>query len=136
MSTWARTTTGDLVMPLIGQGGAKVCIVTDEVQSAAIRIQDGLQMWLGDWAFDTTQGFPWQAVIGVKGPSLPAISNLLRKAILTLGAPVVLSVTQLRIAFFSSSRDLKYAFQAQGSDGATIVGGSSGPDGLPFVVIQ
>lgn len=136
MSTWARTATGDIVLPLIGQGGAAACIVTDDVQAAAIRIQDGLQLWLGNWQLDTTQGFPWQSVVGQKSPNLASISNLLRQAILTLGAPVVLSVTQLRLAFFSAARDLKYGFQAQANDGSTIIGGSTGPNGTPFVVVQ
>jgi hypothetical protein len=123
-----------LVLPSIGSGVA--ALVTDPVQSAAIRIQDGLLMVLGNWKLDTSQGFPWQSVQGKKNPALVAISNLFRKAILTLGAPVVISVTQLQIVFFSAARDLKYRFQAPANTGATIVGGSNGPNGLPFVVVQ
>lgn len=123
-----------MVLPSQGQGAS--ALVTDEVQSAAIRIQDGLLFFLGNWLLDTSQGFPWQQFLGKKNAPLVALSNLLRQAILTLGAPVVISVTQLRMVFTSSTRDLKYAFQAQANSGATIVGGGTGPNATVYVVKQ
>ena len=135
MSTWARTSSGDMLLPSIGQGAT--AIITDPDQCAAIRIQDGLLMFLGNWLLDTSQGMAWsQQVLGKKNPPLVAISNLIRKAILTLGSPVVIAVTQLNIAFFRSARDLKYSFQAASNTGATIIGGTAGPAGQVFVVVQ
>jgi hypothetical protein len=124
-----------MVFPHLGQGTQ--VIITDPDQCAAIRIQDGLLMFKNSWALDTSQGMTWlQDVLGKKPPPLVAISNLMRKAILNLGAPVVIGVTQVNLAFFSSARDLKYAFQAQSRSGATIEGGSSGPNGTPFVLVN
>ena len=134
MSTWARTATGDIVIPVTGQGAS--AIITDPDQCAAIRINDGLQMWLGNWKPDTSQGMPWQSVIGQKSPSLVGTGNLMRKTILLLGAPVVIAVTQLSLVFKRSLRDLGYTFSAQSRTGATIVGGSNGPANRPFVVVQ
>lgn len=124
-----------MVFPHIGQGTQ--VIITDPDQCAAIRIQDGLLMFKPSWALDQSQGMTWrQDVLGKKNPPLVAISNLLRQAILLLGAPVVIAVTQLNLAFLSATRDLKYAFQAQSNSGATILGGSSGPNGSPFVIVK
>ena len=136
MSTWARTGTGDLFLPPTGLGPIE-SLITDPDTCAAIRIQDGLLMFKNDWKIDTTQGMPWfQNVLAVKNPPLVAISNLLRSAILTLGAPVVIRVTQLSMAYVSVKRNLAYAFQAATNTGATIVGGSSGPNGTPFAVVE
>ncbi len=132
MSTWARTSTGDMVLPGVGLGAE--AIETDPVESAAIRINDGLQLWLGDWKLDQSQGFPWQSVVNQKTPSLVAVSNLLRTAILELGAPVVVQVTQLTLIVKRSLRDLSYTFTAKATTGAKLVGGSNGPNGLPYVV--
>jgi hypothetical protein len=134
VSTWARTATGDLLLPTNGLGSE--AIITDPVQATAIRLQDGLQMVLGNWQLDTSQGLPWQTVLGVKNPSLVAFSNLMRTAILELGAPVVISVTQLSVIFARTLRDLKYAFQAPTNSGAILVGGSNGPNNQSFVVVQ
>ena len=134
MSTWARTSTGDIVLPTIGQGAS--CIVTDIDECAAIRIRDGLLMWQGEWKLDLSQGTPWASVVGVKNPTLVAFSTMMRGAILDLGAPAIASVTQLSIAYYRQLRNLAYAVQAKMLSGATIQGGSSGPNGQPYVVVQ
>ncbi len=123
-----------MVIPALGKG--PTAIVTDPAQCAAIRINDGLQMWLGNWQLDVSQGLPWQQIRGQKRQSLVAIGNLLRKAILDLGAPTIIKVTQLSIVFATSLRDLGYSFTALADTGAKVVGGSNGPNGVPFVEVQ
>lgn len=127
MSTLALTASGDLLIPAIGKGAT--ALVTDPDLCAAMKIADGLRMILGEWIFDTRQGFPWRQIWGQKKPNLVAIRQLLRKAILQLGAPTVISVTDAAV-FFSKTRQLQYTFAAKTNSGAIITGGS----GQPFIV--
>jgi hypothetical protein len=130
MSTWNQTAQGDMVMPQIGAGAS--AILTDPVQCAALRIQNGLQLWFQNWKLDQNQGFPWQQILANKQPNLIAASNKLKSAILLLGAPVVISVPSVQMAFNTTLRNLVYAFVALANSGAQIIGGSNGPAGLPF----
>ena len=133
MSTWSQTPQGDVVMPKIGSGVA--AILTDPVQCSALRIQNGLQFWSRNWKLDQNQGFPWQQILANKNPNLIAASNKLKSAILLLGAPVVISVPSVQMAFNTTLRNLVYTFQALANSGAQLIGGSQGPDGLPFVLV-
>jgi hypothetical protein len=133
MSTWARVG-ADILMPTIGNGAS--AIITDPVECAALRINDGLQMWLGSWALDTSQGFPWPQILANKNPNLIAAANKLKSAILLLGAPVVIAVPSAALAFVQQTRSMAYSFQALAQTGAMLIGGSNGPAGLPYVVVQ
>ncbi|HXN32722.1 MAG TPA: hypothetical protein VN894_12705 [Polyangiaceae bacterium] len=123
-----------MILPKIGSGVS--AILTDPVQCAALRIQNGLQLWLGNWKLDQSQGFPWQQILANKNPNLVAASNKLKSAILLLGAPVVISVPSVQMAFNTTIRNLVYAFTALAATGQQIIGGSNGPAGLPFVVVN
>lgn len=115
-------------MPRIGQTTS--ALVTDPNLCAALKIADGLSVLLGEWTFDTRQGFPWrEKVWGQKPPNVVAIQQLIRKAILQLGAPTVISVTDVAV-FTAANRQLAYTFAAKTNDNAVIRGGS----GAAFIV--
>lgn len=126
MSTWARTADGDIVLPPIGQGAS--ALVTDPDQCCAIKLTDRFNFWKGEWFLDTSQGFPWQAILGQKRPNVVAIRQLFRKAILET-APVV-SVDDLGASYDPVKRDLRYLFAAHTDRGAVLQGGP----GARFVV--
>ncbi len=134
MSTWARTASGDMVFPTIGNGAE--ALVSDPVQSAVLRIQDGLRLWLGNWKLDTRQGFPWPRVLANKNPNLISTANLIKKAVLLLGTPVVISVDTVQMVFDSARRNLQFYFAATANNGAQIIGGTNGPGGVPYVFVS
>lgn len=135
MSTWAQDpVTGDMLMPKIGSGAS--AIITDPVECAALRIQNGLRLWQGNWQLDLNQGFPWGPALSNKNPNLVALSNQLKSAILLLGAPVVVAQPAIAMAFAQATRSLKFAFNAKATTGQTIIGGTAGPAGLVYVVVQ
>jgi hypothetical protein len=121
-------------MPKIGAGAS--AIITDPVECCALRIQNGLRLWKGNWALDLNQGFPWGPALSNKSPNLVALSNQLKTAILLLGAPVVVAQPVIAMAFAQATRSLKFAFKATATTGQVIIGGTSGPAGIVFVLVQ
>ena len=120
MSTTARTTTGDLVLPRV--------IVTDLASVARQTIIDGLSLWQGEWFLDQNTGFPWmQQVLGRKIVSTSAVESLLKTFLLSV--PGVASV-QASSTFNRQARSFAYTFAATLSDGTIITGGS----GLPTAI--
>lgn len=122
MGALARTASGDVALPLR--------ITTDPIAITQNKIQDALGLWLGSWAFDVNQGFPWLTrVFARKNPSIAQTTALIRKAISLL--PRVIEVRDASVAFGSSIRNLAYGMSVRIDTGAVVpVGGS------PFIVGQ
>ena len=73
MVKWARTASGDMVMPLVGSGVA--AIETDPTINAARKLQDRFQLWLGEWFANVNLGFPWPAYLRTKSPNLGLLAS-------------------------------------------------------------
>lgn len=128
MSTFARVGS-DIAIPLV--------LETDPQTCAQIRINDELNLNLGEWQFDQQQGVPWlvkqggsqqpTGILGRKNPSISGIKSLIRGAILQ--TPGIVSVLDVTASFEPRTRQLSYAWQAVDDTGAVISGGST-----PFIV--
>lgn len=119
MATLARNGT-DIAIPMAIQRDPATC--------AMIKINDQLQLGLGEWFIDTSQGFPWlQKVFGIKNPPIASISAMIRKVI--LGTPGIIIVNELNVSYDPSGRVLYYPFKATLNTGAVIKGGDT-----PFAV--
>ena len=46
------------------------------------------------------------------------------------------AVPSAALAFVQQTRSMAYSFQALAQTGAMLIGGSNGPAGLPYVVVQ
>lgn len=99
-------------------------------QECAQKLNERFNFGKGEWFLDQNQGFPWlQAVIGLKNPSLPAITNLVRGVI--LGTPGVKRILAMSSAFNRNARKLSLMnAQIVHDSNAIIVGGI----GQPFIV--
>lgn len=122
MSSFARTNTGDLDFSSHG-----LQVVTDPVQCAAWELEDRLNLALGEWIYDTSEGVPYFSFLGVKNPSIPAITAMFREIILSVQPIQTVDITA---SFDRRKRSLSYKFTAHCEGGRTITGGS----GQPFVV--
>jgi hypothetical protein len=109
MAQWARTLTGDMLLPTIGSGQS--AIVTDPATCAKIKIPSVFQFVKGEWVLDQNLGFPWPTVWSQKNPNLFVLKQLFRKTLLgiTVGMPPVVAITDLAMAYASAIRDLKYS---------------------------
>lgn len=123
MSSFARTTTGDLDF------SSHTLVINYNVgQCAAWDIQDRFNLALGEWAFDTAQGWPVFTVLGVKNPDLNLVRSLLRSVILS--NPTIATVNDIAITL-KKTRELDYTWQAVCTNGQVITypGG-----GNPFII--
>lgn len=81
--------------------GGQVQLV-DGLESIAQHAAQSLRLFLGEWPFDTTRGFPYYQSVFVKRPSLPAIRAHVRKTL--LGVPGIRSVTEVTITVDARTR--------------------------------
>lgn len=116
----ARTPSGDIKIPM--------SVVTDPATLAAQNLSDSLNLWLGSWSFDTSQGMPWLQSILVKNPNLTRIRMLFRSAILSV--PRVVSVDALSFSYDRKTRNLSYYFESKIDTGIVVQGGA-GPAFAP-----
>jgi hypothetical protein len=124
VSTFARIGS-DIAIPLV--------LETDPQTCAEIRINDSLNLNLGEYQFDLQQGFPWivkqaggqqpTGILGRKNPSISGVKSLIRAAILQV--PGITSVLDVSASFNAQTRQLAYAWQAVDNTGALISGGSA-----------
>lgn len=83
----------------------------------------------GEWFLDTNQGTPWFQALLVKNPSVPALTQIIRRIITS--TPGVKSIISLPVSFDAANRIINWGpIQIQHDSGALIVGGR----GAPFVV--
>lgn len=76
--------------------------LVDGIESIAQHAGQRLRLFLGEWPFDTTRGFPYYQAVFVKRPSLPAIRASIRAALLDV--PGIRSVTEVTITVDARTR--------------------------------
>lgn len=112
---FARTSGGDFALPM--------SVVQDPATITAQKITDELNLWLGSWSFDVTQGMPWlQEILGIKNPSMTKIRALFRSAL--MATPRVVSVLALAFAIDPKTRHFTYSFTVKVDTGAIVKGGA------------
>jgi hypothetical protein len=116
MTQWARTQSGDMLLPTMGEGAS--ALVTDIGTCAVIKIKAGLQFILGEWFLDQTLGFPWLPIWQQRNPDVTSIRQQIRKFV--LGVPTVVEVVDLSVAYNAPLRDLQYALSARLSNGQIV----------------
>ncbi len=124
MATLARNggqfTPNDIAVPM--------AIATDPTTCAAIKLNDSLNLGLGEWFIDTQQGIPYvQTILGKKNPNINQIRGIFRSAILQ--TPGITSIRELNVNYNPGARTLVYDFAAVNNVGAIILGGNN-----PFIV--
>lgn len=109
--------------------GGRLSLLTG-IQECAQKLNARFGFNRGEWFLDTQQGTPWTAaILGLKNPSLPALTNLARKII--LATPGVLQVLTIQLAFDKANRKITFSnVQIKHNSGAIITGGP----GTPFIV--
>lgn len=122
MSSFARTASGDLDFTT-----HNLVLVTNVAQCAADWLADRLELGLGEWFLDTSQGIPFFSFLGVKNPSIDAIRAMFRSVILF--DPTIVSVTELSVTL-NARRQMTYNFSCKVNDGSTIQAFT----GVPFIV--
>ena len=100
---------------LIVGGDLQIATGTDAI---AQRLQQSLQLWLGEWFLDTTRGVPYRQQVFVKNPNLDIIQADL--VIAATNVPGVVQVTGVSFDFDSTSRTLSVEMEVQDSNGQTI----------------
>lgn len=116
MNQWARTPSGDMLLPT--RTGGQAAIVKDPVKCAAIKIPSVLQTIQGEWFLDTQVGFPWFPIWRTKAPNLTTLRHLFRKTVAAIDN--VASVEDVQFAYDSELRDLKYNLRAKLVDGGLV----------------
>jgi hypothetical protein len=96
---------GDLVM---ARGDA--AILQDCMQQ--------LQLYLGEWFLDTTQGIPYRQIILVKNPNLDLVQATLQSRILAVNG--VTDLLSFSFNFSGKTRGLSVAFSARTTNGTVI----------------
>lgn len=119
MTTFARTTTGDLAIPR--------SIVTDPSECARQQAIDILSLWASEWFLDQSVGFPWSMLLGLKIVNTTQITALLRQALLSVTGVVSVDVDS---QFNRVARSFAYTFKAKLDTGKVLTGGTN----QPFVV--
>jgi len=100
----------------------RMSLVTGATECAQ-KLESRFAFGKGEWFLDQNQGMPWfQAILGLKNPSLPAIESLARKII--NDTPGVKRIAALTIAFDKTLRKLSITnVRIEHDSGAVIVGG-------------
>jgi hypothetical protein len=115
-TTWARTETGDMLLPTTGEGAN--ALISDLTTWVQIKIVAVLSFVLGEWALDTSLGFPWPSILGQKNPNLPALRLLFRKTLAAI--PFVASVDDVALGFDPVTRNFTYALSVTLTNGQTV----------------
>lgn len=119
MASLARTTSGDLDF-----SGHGLVIVTDPVQCAAWELEDRLGLAKGEWVYNQDEGVPYFVFLGVKNPSIPAITAMFRTII--LGVQPIQAV-DIKVTRDRARRAFTWSFTAYCQGNRTITGGSNPP---------
>ncbi len=97
---------------------------------AAIRLQENLSLFLGEWFLDTRQGLPYFRVIIGQRYDAAAVDSMFRRG--ALGSPGVASVDQLISRFDRKTRVLSIpSFKIRLKDGSLI---TQNQLQIPFIV--
>lgn len=115
-TTWARTETGDMLLPTTGEGAS--ALVTDVATWVSIKIVSVLSFVLGEWQLDQSLGFPWPSIWAQKSPSIPALRLLFRKTLAAI--PFVAQVNDVALSYDPTTRNLSYALSVTLTTGETV----------------
>lgn len=85
--------------------------------------QQCLQMWLGEWFLDTTQGIPYRQQILIKNPNIDLVQADLVNA--SLNVPGITEITSFNYTYDSGNRGLSVTMNATDSNGQTITAQAS-----------
>lgn len=114
MSDLKMSSTGDLYIN--PQGDLE--IHTDFVEGVRQNLTIRLKFFKGEWFRNELEGIPYYQDVLVKNPSLPVITTVFRKAIIS--TPGVASLTVFLADFDPSLRKLSLSFDALLDDGQTL----------------
>lgn len=81
----------------------------------AQRIKTRLQLFLGEWAYDTSQGVPWLEVVFAKPADIVTIEAVIKNTILE--SPNVISLLSYVDNINHSTREYTVDFTANSTDG-------------------
>jgi hypothetical protein len=118
VSTWARTESGDVVLPTVG--GGETVIETDPYECTRIAIGDALGFVFGEWFLNVNKGQKWFQWLGMKSPPLAEIRASVRAAI--LGVPLVVSILDLSFTWDRATRNLAYSWSVRITTGQIVSG--------------
>lgn len=114
MSAILQTTSGDFDLT-----SKNLRIVSDLATVTAQKAADMLNLFLGEWFLDSSQGTPWfQLILGVKNPDFNLIRSALRKRMLSV--PGVSAVKDISFNWIPSKREVDYSVSLVLSTGQTI----------------
>jgi hypothetical protein len=82
-------------------------------------LQQTLQVWLGEWFLDTTQGIAFRQQILVKNPNMDVVQDDIINA--ALGVTGVTQILNTVFNYSATNRSLSVEVEAQTSTGQTIV---------------
>lgn len=85
------------------------------INYTAQRIRTRLQLFLGEWPFDTSQGVPWFESVFVSNPNIVTVQSVIKNTILE--TPHVISLTSYSDNLDRSSREYTVQFSAITDDG-------------------
>jgi hypothetical protein len=121
MSAFAQTVTGDLDIST-----GNLAVRSDVAQVTAWKLSNLFGLFKGEWFIDQRIGWPaFQFIFGVKNPNLNGIIQILNK--IATAPPGVSSVADIQLDMFNTSRTAAATLVIITNDGATLVGGLSGP---------
>lgn len=123
MTTWARSTDGDIYFRRLGSPIRS--LVTDPRQAMQIKLGDRLSLMLGEWVFNVAVGFPWQVYRGQKNPNVSGLRAAIRKYL--IATPGIGAVLDVSVAYNAELRDLRYAYEVRLDDRRTLSGGGAVP---------
>lgn len=91
--------------------------IVDAQAYTAQRIRTRLQLFLGEWPFDTSQGVPWLEKVFIKPANLVTIQAIIKSTI--INTPTVTALTSYSDNFSRLTRNYSVQFIAT-SDNGTI----------------
>lgn len=100
---------------LITKGDLSLATGVTAIQQA---LQQALQLWLGEWFLDTTQGVPFRQQILVKNPNLDVVQADLIAA--ATAVPGIIQIVDFSMTFSDNQRGLSVYIVAQTSNGQTV----------------
>ena len=107
---YRRLDSGDMTF---GQGGVNFLI--DSAECVAQAVKTRLDLWLGEWFMDTSDGMAWMNVAGQK--NLAGLDPILRKRI--LGTPGVAGINSLLTVFDPDTREVSVTAEVVTKYGTT-----------------
>lgn len=92
----------------------QVAFVTGRAYTAQ-RIKTRLQLFLGEWAYDTSQGVPWFEVVFAKPADIVTIESVIKNTILE--TPNVISLLSYSDRLDRNTREYFVTFSVDTTDG-------------------